>query len=279
MPPDQESERPPEPTGTPAPTLDFDQSFVEQGDTFSCSHCGTVLTDQYYQANGVPLCSECRWEAEGAQQAAQPGGARRLGKATLYGAGAAAAGTLVYFLVSWATGYEVGLIAILVGWMVGKAVFLGSASVGGRPYQFLAIGLTYVAICTSYAPMIMSELMKSAETEVVESAAPGDGEAQEPGATTTLPESLQEPESGVISAADPAVEEEPLGAVGFLIFLAVILAISLAAPFLAGLENVIGLLIIAFGLFEAWKHAGRPAVVFEGPFAVGGMAQAEADGE
>ena len=43
-------------------------------------------------------------------------------------------------------------------------------------------------------------------------------------------------------------------------------AFSLAAPFLVGAQNIIGLLIIGFALFEAWKINKRVPVRIAGPF-------------
>ena len=47
------------------------------------------------------------------------------------------------------------LIAILVGWMVGRAVSVGSEHRGGWLYQVMAVGFTYMAISTSYIPQIV----------------------------------------------------------------------------------------------------------------------------
>ena len=58
----------------------------------------------------------------------------------------------------------------------------------------------------------------------------------------------------------------PLTAI--LLMLVIAFAIAAAAPFLAGAENIIGLLIIAFGLFEAWKINKRAEVTMTGPFSV-----------
>ncbi len=66
-------------------------------------------------------------------------------RAALYGAGAA--------LVAIVTGYEIGLISILVGITVGKAIRRGSHGWGGRPQQILAVALTYFAITSSYIPV------------------------------------------------------------------------------------------------------------------------------
>jgi hypothetical protein len=41
-----------------------------------------------------------------------------------------------------------------------------------------------------------------------------------------------------------------------------------AIPFLAGFENIIGLVIIAIGLYEAWKLNKRAELNVAGPFKV-----------
>ena len=73
------------------------------------------------------------------------------------GIGVGLAGTIVYWAILAATGYEFGLIAIVVGFAVGKAVHWGSRGRGGWAYQTLAIGLTYLAIVSAYVPMIVTE--------------------------------------------------------------------------------------------------------------------------
>ena len=46
-------------------------------------------------------------------------------------------------------------------------------------------------------------------------------------------------------------------------------AISLAAPFLAGIQNVIGLLIIGFALWEAWRINAYRKLPITGPYELG----------
>jgi len=41
------------------------------------------------------------------------------------------------------------------------------------------------------------------------------------------------------------------------------------APFLAGFENILGLVIIGFALFQAWKMNRRAPLAISGPYAVG----------
>jgi hypothetical protein len=41
-----------------------------------------------------------------------------------------------------------------------------------------------------------------------------------------------------------------------------------ALPFLAGFQNILGLIIIAIGLYEAWKLNQRAKLTVAGPFKV-----------
>jgi hypothetical protein len=88
-----------------------------------------------------------------------------------------------------------------------------------------------------------------------------------------------EPVSGEETAKEapqnnaPLEPAEPLTAgqmfIGMAALLAVAFAISLAAPFLEGTENLIGLLIIGFALWEAWRFNAYTPLVVSGPYQVG----------
>ena len=45
-------------------------------------------------------------------------------------------------------------------------------------------------------------------------------------------------------------------------------SLVLAIPFLAGAENIIGLIIIGIGLYEAWKFNRKPQISITGPHAI-----------
>jgi len=47
-----------------------------------------------------------------------------------------------------------------------------------------------------------------------------------------------------------------------------VVAIAVAAPFLMGVSNVLGIIIIGIGLYEAWKINKRVPLVVHGPFQV-----------
>jgi hypothetical protein len=52
-----------------------------------------------------------------------------------------------------------GYVALAVGFMVGKAMMLGSGGVGGPRYQFAAVVLTYAAISLASIPIEISEAL------------------------------------------------------------------------------------------------------------------------
>ena len=51
-----------------------------------------------------------------------------------------------------------------------------------------------------------------------------------------------------------------------------LLLLVAALPFLTGVKNLIGLLIIGFGLWEAWKLNKRTDLSISGPYQVGAAA-------
>ena len=190
-----------EPAGTPA--------------AVACAQCGTAITGEYHMANRTVLCGRCRLAIEREWESGS--GAGRFSRALVFGAGGAALGALVYYAVLAITNLEIGLIAIVVGWLVGRAVRKGSNERGGLKYQVLAVGLTYLAIVTTYIPFIRR-----------------------------------------------AVDDRVSG-VGLLVLAAI-------APFMAGIRNIIGLLIIGFALYQAWIMNRRAQLVFSGPYKVGSTA-------
>jgi hypothetical protein len=79
---------------------------------------------------------------------------------------------------------------------------------------------------------------------------------------------------GQAQPADTAKDLKPKPATGELIqavivFTVFVFGVSLAAPFLGGAQNVIGLLIIAFALWEAWKFNARRPIPISGPYQIG----------
>ena len=93
------------------------------------------------------LCSQCRAIIQDAvdQETHTP----KILFALIAGLlGAAIAGLIWYYFVTL-TGIQFGLISVLMGWLVGKSVVLGSGNKRGKPLQFLSLSLTIVAIVFS----------------------------------------------------------------------------------------------------------------------------------
>ena len=239
----------PQPDASAEPIQFEKVEYGEGRPPFVCASCTRPVTGEYYAAGTKFICPACRDEIESPQ-----GGARRLLIAGALGSVAAAVGGLIWFGVRRVTGYEIGLIAIAVGLIVGVAVRLGAKGRGGLRYQVLAVFLTYTGIALNYAPDVFMGIVHGSEKS---DAAPA--------ASTSPP-----PSSAVEPAAKNAAETQAMGAgsaIGLIVLAVVVIGLSYTAPFLGGFENIIGVLIIGFALFEAWRINRR--VPTEGPFRTG----------
>ena len=225
--------------------LQLDRAEFGEQHVTACGGCATPLATEYFEADGVAVCRGC---SEGLRAVGTQGSsASRALRAIVAGLGAAVAGSFLYYAILALSGYEFGLIAIVVGMGVGKAVNWGSYGRGGWRYQTIAIALTYVSIVGSYVPLIFEEVGK----QPVTAEASADGTEASAGAP----------------AAPEAVDTPPTLA-GALAAIVVFAGLVLAIPFLAGAENIIGIIIIGIGLYEAWKFNRKAQVNITGPHAI-----------
>lgn len=224
--------------------LQFDRAA--QVGTPSCSVCKRALPDQYYVVNGHVVCENCKRgvEAEWTQ-----GGTGRLGKAIALGVLAMIVCSAGWYLVLKLTGSEFGILAIVVGFVVGGAVRKGSNGRGGWRYQALAIFLTYTAIVSSYVPYMIDEARKQSAAVATDSTQ---------GDTTALTK----------DSATAAAKSTKASPVVFVVAIILGLGFLYALPFLAGLQNILGLLIIGIALYEAWKLNVRAELSVSGPHRV-----------
>ena len=280
--------------GSAASELQFDKAdFGDKQARLDCAACQQPIAGTYFQAGAATFCPRCRELVEAHQQV-RPGLSGFL-LAVVLGALAAAAGSLLYFGIAALTGYNFGLIAIVVGYLVGRAVRKGSGGRGGLVYQLLAVFLTYTSIVATYIPAIIEAVVKESEARpaVVASVpagstsrvgttpgrmAPGEGTApMAKGAPVAAPEAVPPlPGAAGEVAAEPAVPREARStgqAIGdFLTGLVFLFGLSYALPFMAlseGGNAVMGLIIIGIGLMEAWRANQWFQVTFQGPFELG----------
>jgi hypothetical protein len=255
-------------TNPPAEPLQFDHAeFTAPPQAVACGICTRPIADAYYELGQKVLCTTCR---DGIVARFSGGsGLWRFCRAALFGSLAGLAGTALYFLVLAVTGYQVGLIAILVGLMVGGAVRKGARYRGGLAYQALAVFLTYTAIVASYVPGIYGALTKRSDEKLAAVAA---ADPAQP-----LQERNVNPDPAKEVHADAPRRPAPAAApkidtgrpIRLLILGLVALALAYAWPFLEGARNLIGLLIIFFGLLQAWRMNKKLNLRINGPFRVG----------
>ncbi len=273
------------------PLLQFDTAEPISGNAtpaalLDCSACGAAIPTWYYEVSGAVVCVSCRAKIHA--QIAGGSGSARFARAIGFGLLAAAAGSALYYAIVALTGYEIGLVAIAVGFLVGRAVNRGSHGRGGRSYQTLAVGLTYFAIVTTYIPFIVKAIRDNPTAVTADSTARTTAtpdSASSPSVSTAAANAAPEQQGAPIAApaaksTEPKAKQIKIGRA--LLSLAALLALAALAPILAGFQNIIGILIIGFALFEAWRQNQRLQLAITGPYRVGarrdGQSSAEAAG-
>jgi len=160
------TEQPPPGSGAP---LQFDQVDLPATATRvvqQCAACKRPIGDTYYETNGAVLDPACAERLMGKRG----GGADVTGfpVALLYGAVAAIAGTLVWYLVMKAlNGSSFGILAIVLGYAIGRAVRTGAGGRGGTTYQALAMLLTYASICASDALYVLQRFDDAGSQQIL----------------------------------------------------------------------------------------------------------------
>src|SRR5688572_19346349 len=227
---------------TAVPTVAPSDVIAAQGVTRVA--CGRAVSDEYFDVNGQSVCDGCRTQL--AQLAESPRGWGTFGKAGLFGFVAAVLGAILYYAVIAITNFEIGFVAIAIGFMVGWAIRKATANRGGRRFQVLALVLTYWSVGLAYTPLTFQELAKGGNKE------------QAQGATDA-------------TASAPAGSPEPAD-ISIPMMLAVLVGFSLALPVLAVFGSLPGgllsALIIGIGMRQAWQMTGAQHVQISGPYRI-----------
>ena len=211
----------------------------------TCTFCKSAIGDTYYQIQGRDACATCAHARTAAQTATDSGG--KMMKALLWGGGAAIAGSLAFAFVAY-LGFQLAILSIGIGWLVGTAIKKGTQGHTSRKYQIIAVLLTYLAIATSYVPLVIAQVITHK------------GEKDKDGKTVPAAPAA-EPEAKVRPAATG-------GSPGLALLMA--LGLILVLPFVDAFSSMPGglltLLIVFFGLQQAWKQTAPDDALIAGPY-------------
>jgi hypothetical protein len=207
-----------------------------------CKACSNPISGSYYQVNGAKVCPTCAHQIDDKMPKDSN---NAFGRGILFGVGGAILGLGIYVGFALATGLIAGIISLAVGFIVGKAIVLGSGGVGGRRYQIAAVVLTYIAVSLAAVPIAVSQHMKQKSAHAQPSTS--DSSAN----SSTANDSHSSPPKMSVARA-----------MGVLTFM------GLASPFLA-LSNpthgLIGLIILFVGIRIAWRITANRQVGIVGP--------------
>jgi len=210
-----------------------------------CAFCRQPITAYYYRVNGSMACASC---AERLRREVPQDSHSAFVRGLVFGIGAAIVGLICYAGFTILTGFYIGYVSLAVGWLIGKAIMVGSKGQGGRRYQVSAVVLTYAAVSLAAIPIAIHYQLKAGNDrsayEAKQLPSPNH-DADQPGQGA--------PDSGNFGAA-----------------LAHLLLIGLASPFLElqdPAHGIIGLVILLVGIQIAWKITRASRVIdVQGPY-------------
>jgi len=217
-----------------------------------CTACKQPITARYYRVNTKMACESCVRQL--AEQLPKDSHAAYV-RGMIFGLGAAILGMILYAGFTIVTGFYIGYVSLAVGWLVGKAIMLGSKGIGGRRYQIAAVVLTYAAVSLAAIPIALSYRTKDASDSAHsrQQQPASDGQSAEPDQSKTG-------------------ESNPSSGAAFL----QLLLIGLASPFLElqdPVHGLIGLVILIVGIRFAWKITqGSARANIDGPFEISAAA-------
>jgi uncharacterized protein (DUF983 family) len=119
-----------------------------------CAACRQPIGGTYFQIRSAPVCAAC---TEKLRSQIPKDSHAAFVRALLFGIGGAVVGLALYVTVALATGLVIGFVSLAVGYIIGKAMHMGSGGVGGRRYQVVAVLLTYFAVSMSAVPIAIEQ--------------------------------------------------------------------------------------------------------------------------
>lgn len=256
----------------------------DAGTAAACAECGQPIARYYFTVGGRTMCASCKVKVERALAGEGTSRAGRISKSLALGFGAAIVGAAIWFGIAAMFDLEIGLVAILIGFMVGRAVQMGSGGRGGRRYQVAAALLTYLSIAMSYGALGIRQLVEEKNKPVATATAGG----AKAGLPAVAPDSNVEavamdgsivPATATGATAGDSTSATPSGG-AFAAAVAFMLGFMFVLPIIANLSSmpggILGLAIMAFGIHQAWTMNARVEVPITGPHRIGDAGDATA---
>src|SRR6267143_2828310 len=244
----------------PAPQFGTAEYAPKPG-TDVCKSCNQAISGQYYRVNGSLACAHCTEQLK--NQIPKDNHAVFV-RGLAFGIGGAILGLILYSTFSIVTGLEIGYVSLAVGWLIAKAIRMGSKGIGGRRYQIAAALLTYGAVSMAALPIYFFQINKEKQAKPPQTqTAPSAKPAPAPSDQDSSPADAH----GASPPASPGNPQMNLAkAFGLLVLL------GLASPFLElvnPLSGAIGLVILFVGMNIAWRLTAGPKIDILGPFTAG----------
>jgi hypothetical protein len=245
------------PTG---PTPQFSTAeYTSTAET--CKSCKQAISGNYYRINGMLACQRC---AEQVQQQTPKDTHAAFVRAIALGSGAAILGCVLFAAFVIITEITLGYVSLAVGFLIGKAMKLGSGGIGGRRYQIVAAAFTYAAVSMTAIPIGIYYANKGSVADAPR--------AQSGAAASQAQQRADDEKTGIVD--NPPLERQNVPQakpeIHYLAFVGVLAVLGLTSPFrelqMSPLNGIIGLLILLVGIRIAWQLTAGPKLEILGPF-------------
>jgi hypothetical protein len=223
-----------------------------------CVVCKRPIIDAYFTAGDKVVCPDCRNDYEAALRSGS--GFWRFVKATVLGILAGLLAAAAWFAIGYVLQAIFALAAIGVGLFVGGGVRAGSERRGGPGYQILAISLTYLALGLGFATLSLFSKQRPPATASSTRAATSQTSAAES-------DSTDDDEAPVRSSHRTGGQLATVIAVYSLTFIYVVVT----SPVRVAFSGIIGAVIVAIALWEAWRINRSRRLTLTGPYSLAGQ--------
>ncbi len=228
-----------------------------------CKFCGKPVPGTYYRVDINLACTRCGKAVRRERNVV-------FLRALTFGLVAAIAGCAIYSTIAIVTGWNLSVISLLVGLMIGKGMMAGSHGSGEPRYQVVAALLTYAAVSLATVPASLSYAVTqqvTAETEVRNVSQLSTPQVVDP--SLTIRSRIHPVKMNSIRVPSSLATERPR--LRLAVAIGVLALSGLASPFVVLAHSLshglLMLLILMIGIRIAWKTSmGKRMPRLYGPF-------------